>query len=65
MAGIRKTVEIELTDEEKEILQKASQIIDDIAEEDGADIVFDMCNNYNSGLWFISSFLSNMIENSD
>lgn len=64
MAGIRKVVKLELTDEEITILRKASEIIDEIAEEDGADIVFDLCDNHNDGLWFISSFLTNMIDNS-
>lgn len=65
MASIKKTVALDLSDEEKEILRKASQIIEDLIEEDGADLVYDMCDNYNDGLWFISAFLDKMIEISD
>ena len=65
MAQIRRTVKVELTDEEKEILFKASQILDEIAEEDGADEVFEIMDNFEDGLNFISTALDNLRTNSD
>ena len=65
MAIIGRTVRVELTDEEKEILLKASQILDELAEEDGADEVFEMMDNYDSGIYYISCALDNLRVNSD
>lgn len=65
MAGIRKEVKLELTNEEREILRKASQILDELAEEDGADIVFDMCESLHTGFWYISGVLASLVENSN
>ena len=65
MAKIRRTVKVELTDEEKEILLKASQILDELAEEDGADEVFEMMDNFVSGLYYLSCALDNLRTNSD
>ena len=65
MARIGRTVRVELTDEEKEILLKASQILDELAEEDGADEVFEMMDNYDSGIYYISCALDNLRVNSD
>ena len=65
MAGIRKVVKVELTDEEKETLRKASKILDELAEEDGADELFEIMDNFDSGIYFISQALDNLRENSD
>ena len=65
MARIRRTVKVELTDEEKEILLKASQILDELAEEDGADEVFEMMDNFDSGFYYLSCALDNLRTNSD
>ena len=67
MAKIRKTVKVkvELTDEEKEILRKASQILDELAEEDGAENLFEVMDNFDSGLYYISVALDILRENSD
>lgn len=65
MARIRRTVKVELTDEEKEILLKASQILDELAEEEGADEVFEMMDNFDSGLYYLSCALDNLRTNSD
>ena len=65
MAKIRRTVKVELTDEEKEILLKASQILDELAEEDGADEVFEMMDNFDSGFYYLSCALDNLRTNSD
>ena len=65
MAEIRKEVKLELTDEEKDILRKASKIIEEVAEEDGADMVFDVCETSDTNFWYISGFLVNMINISD
>lgn len=65
MARIRRTVKVELTDEEKEILLKASQILDELADEDGADEVYEIMDNYDSGIYYISCALDNLRVNSD
>lgn len=65
MARIRKTVKAELTDEEKEILYKASQILDALADEEGADELFEVMDNYDEGLLYISCALDNLRTNSD
>ena len=65
MAKIGRIVNVELTDEEKEILLKASQILDELAEEDGADEVFEMMDNYDESLYYISHALDNLRTNSD
>ena len=65
MARIRKTVKVELSDEEKETLLKASTILDEIADEEGADEVFEIMDNYDSGLYYISCALDNLRTNSD
>ena len=65
MARIRRIVKVKLSEEEKEILLKASQILNELAEEDGADEVFEIMDNYDSGLYFISCALDNLRENSD
>lgn len=66
MARIRKVVKAELTDEEKEILHKASEIIDELAEEEGADELFnEVMDNYDSGLYYLSCALDNLRVNSD
>ena len=65
MAKIRRTVKVDLTDEEKDILLKASQILDELAEEDGADEVFEMMDNFDSELYYLSRALDNLRTNSD
>ena len=65
MARINKVVKVELTDEEKEILLKASQILDELAEEEGADEVFEIMDNYDNGIYYISCALDNLRTNSD
>ena len=65
MAKIGKIVKVELSDEEKEILLKASQILDELAEEEGADEVFEMMDNYDESLHYISHALDNLRTNSD
>ena len=65
MATIRRTVKVELSEEEKEILYKASQILDELAEEEGADELFEMIDNYDSGLYYLSCALDNLRTNSD
>lgn len=65
MARINKVVKVELTDEEKETLRKASKILDELAEEDGADELFEIMDNFDSGIYFISQALDNLRENSD
>ena len=65
MAKIRRTVKVELTDEEKEILLKASQILDELAEEEGADELFEIMDNYDSGIYYISCAIDNLRVNSD
>ena len=65
MAKIVRTVKVELTDEEKETLLKASQILDELAEEDGADELFEIMDNYDSGIYYISCALDNLRVNSD
>ena len=65
MAKIRKVVKVELTDEEKEILLKASQILDELAEEEGADELYEIMDNYDSGIYYISCALDNLRTNSD
>jgi len=62
---IVKTVKVELTDEERETLRKASQIIDELAEESGADELNEIMDNYNSGLYYFSCALDNLVENSN
>lgn len=65
MAKIKRTVKAELTSEEKEILYKASQILDELAEEEGADELFEVMDNYGESLYYISRALDNLRENSD
>lgn len=65
MASIRKTVKAKLTDEERETLRKASQILDELAEEEGAEELFEIMDNFESGLYYISSALDNLRENSN
>jgi hypothetical protein len=65
MAKIRKVVKAELTDEEKDILHRASQIIDELAEEEGADELFEVMDNYDNGLYYISCALDSLVENSN
>ena len=65
MAKIRKVVKAELTDEEKDILHRASQILDELAEEEGADELFEIMDNYDSGIYYISCALDNLRVNSD
>ena len=65
MARIRTTVKVELSEEEKEILYKASQILDELAEEEGADELFEMVDNFDSGFYYLSSALDNLRTNSD
>ena len=64
MAGIRKVVKLELTDEERDILRKASKIIDEVAEEDGADDLFNQVDNFDTGFYFLSHALDEMVQNS-
>lgn len=64
MASIKKVVKVELTDEEKEILHQASKILDELAEEEGADELYEIMDNFDSGLYFISCALDNLVENS-
>ena len=65
MARIRTTVKVELSEEEKEILYKASQILDELAEEEGADELFEMVDNFDSEFYYLSSALDNLRTNSD
>ena len=65
MARIKKVVKVELTEEEKEILRKASEILDELAEEEGADEVFEIMDNYDSGIYYLSCALDNLRVNSD
>ena len=65
MARIKTTVKAQLTNEEKEILYKASQILDELAEEEGADELFEVMDNYGESLYYISRALDNLRENSD
>ena len=65
MARIRTTVKVELSEEEKEILYKASQILDELAEEGGADELFEMVDNFDSGFYYLSNALDNLRTNSD
>lgn len=65
MAGIRKVVKAELTDEEKETLRKASKILDELAEEDGADELFEIIDNHDCSFYYISCALDNLVENSN
>lgn len=64
MARITKVVKAELTEEEREILHKASKILDELAEEDGADELYEIMDNYDKGLYYISCALDNLVENS-
>lgn len=61
MAKIRRTVKVELSDEERAILTKASQILHDLAEEDGASDLFEMIDNFDDELNFISRALFNLV----
>jgi hypothetical protein len=66
MAKIKKVVKAELTEEEKDILHRASQILDELVEEDGADELFnEVMDNYDSGLHYISCALDSLVENSN
>ena len=65
MARISRTVKVELTDEEKEILLKESHILDELVEDEGADEVFEMMDNFDSGLYYLSCALDNLRTNSD
>jgi hypothetical protein len=65
MANIRRTVKVELTNEEREILYKASQILDELAEEDGADKLYEIMDNYENGIYYISCALDRLVENRD
>lgn len=65
MARLRRTVKVELTDEEKETLQRASKILDELADEDGADDLYELMDNYDSGIFFISCAIDRILENSD
>lgn len=65
MARIRKVVKAELTDEEKDILRSASKILDELAEEEGADELWEIMDNYDNGLYYISCALDSLIENSN
>lgn len=64
MASIRRTVKVELTDEEKETLRKASKILDELADEEGADDLSEVMDNYDSGLFYILCALDKLVENS-
>ena len=65
MASIRRTVKVELSEEEKEILYKASQILDELAGCEGADDLYELMDNLDEGLYFISHALDNLRENSN
>lgn len=65
MAKIKKVVKAELTEEEKETLHKASKILEELAEEDGADELYEIMDNYDKGLYYISCALDLLIENSN
>ena len=65
MARIVRTVKVELSEEEKEILYKASQILDELAEEEGADELYEMMDNYDSGIYYISCALDRLREESN
>jgi hypothetical protein len=66
MARIKKIIKIELTNEEKEIFRKASKILEELAEEDGADEFYDeVKDNYDSWLYHTSNALNMLRENSD
>lgn len=65
MAKIKKVVKAELTEEEKDILHRASQILDELAEEEGADELFEIMDNYDNGIYYISCALDNLRVNSD
>ncbi len=65
MARIGRVVKVELTDEEKETLYKASQILDELAEEDGADDLYEIMDNFDEGLYFFSCALDRLRTNSD
>ena len=58
---VKKAVELELTDEEREVLKKASKILDKIAEEDGADELYTHFDNYNDSWYYLSAFLDLMV----
>ena len=65
MAKIKKVVKAELTEEEKDILHRASQILDELAEEEGADELFEVMDNYDSGLYYLSCALDSLVANSN
>jgi hypothetical protein len=65
MANIRRTVKVELTNEEREILYKASQILEELAEEDGAGELYEIMDNYENGIYYISCALDILVENSN
>ena len=65
MAGIRKVVRLELTEEERDILRKASQIIDQITAEDDEDDLFNQVDCCGSGFYYLSEILDRMVQNSE
>lgn len=65
MAKIRRTVRVELTDEERETIRRASQILDELAGEKGADDVFEIMDNFEDELDYIACALDKLVKNSD
>ena len=65
MARIRRIVKVELADEEKETLRKASRILDELADEEGAVELYEIMDNYDNGLYYFSCALDNLVENSN
>lgn len=65
MAKISRTVKVELSEEEKSILGKASKILDELADEDGADDLYEIMDNYDNGIYYISCALDRLVENSN
>lgn len=64
MARITKVVKVELTDKEMKILCEASKILDELAEEDGADELHEIMDNFDSGIYYFSHALDNLVDNS-
>jgi len=65
MAKIKKVVKVELTNEEKLILCKTIKILDDLADKDGADELFEIVDNYAEKFYYLSCALDKLVENSD
>ena len=65
MVRVENNPKVILTQEEVEILSKATRIISDIHTEDIKESVYDSCDSCETGWYFIEEFLENLINISE